>query len=81
MEWNIATCSNVDEPKGYHTNYIEKTNISWYRLHVESKNTIQMNLCTKQKHTHRHIIEREFMVTNGERDGSGGGVDKLGVWD
>ena len=33
---------------------LRKTNIIWYHLYVESKKTIQMNLFTKQKQTHRH---------------------------
>ena len=31
-----------------------KTNIIWYHLYVESKKIIQINLFTKQKHTHRY---------------------------
>ena len=31
-----------------------ETNIIWYYLYVGSKKVTQMNLFTKQKHTHRH---------------------------
>ena len=37
---------------------------------------IQMNLCTKQKQTHKHRKQ-----TYGYQRGKGGGRDKLGVWD
>ena len=45
-----------------------KTNIIWYHLYVESKETIQMNLFTK--HTHRNRKQ-----TCGYQRGSGGGIN------
>ena len=39
-EWNNATCSNMDGPKDEHTKLCQtKTNIIWYQLYVESKNS------------------------------------------
>ena len=44
-----------------------KTNIICYRLHVESKKLVQMNLFTKQKESHRCRKQ-----TYGYQGGSGG---------
>ena len=52
-----------------------KTNITWYRLYVESKKMVQMNLFTKQKNSHRCRKQ-----TYGYPGGKWGG-DKLGDWD
>ena len=52
-EWNNAICSNLDEPRDYHTKWNKsdrERQISYdYHLYVESKKMIQMNLFTKQK--------------------------------
>ena len=53
-----------------------KTNIIWYRLYVESKKMIQMNLFTEQKQTHR--LRKQ---TYGYQSEKGVGRDKLEVWD
>ena len=52
-------------PRDDHTTEISQTKISiiWYRLKVESKKLIQMNLYTKQKYIHRH---RKRRVTKGK---------------
>ena len=55
------------------------TNIICYHLHVESKKTIQMNLFTKQKHTHR-LWKQTYSYQRGKGERWRGG-DKLGVWD
>ena len=51
-----------------------KTNIA-YHLHVESKQTVQLTLCMKQKQTHRYRKQ-----TYGYQKEKGSGRDKLGVW-
>ena len=54
------------------------TNILCYHLYVESKKMIQMNLFTKQKHTHRFWKQTySYQLPKGK----GGGGDKLRVWD
>ena len=36
-EWNNAICSNMDEPRDYHTKWNQtKTKTIWYHLYVES---------------------------------------------
>ena len=44
---------------------------------MESKKMIQMNLCTKQKQTHRLTWKMNLWLPKGK----GGGRDKLRVWD
>ena len=57
-EWNNAICSNIEEPRDYHTKWSQrKTNVV-HPLYVESKKLIQMDLFTKQKLTHWH--EKHF---------------------
>ena len=50
-EWNNAICSNMDGPRDDHTKWSksERDKYLWYRLYVESKTMIQMNLFIKQK--------------------------------
>ena len=43
-EWSKAICSNVDEPRGFHTKWSQSVNITWCHLHVEYKIIIQMIL-------------------------------------
>ena len=44
----------MNRPRDYHTKQSKsKRNIIWYHLYVESKKTVQMNLFTKQKQSHR----------------------------
>ena len=45
---------------------VRKTNI-WYRLYVQSKKMIEMNLFTKQKRL--TDIENKLLVTKGNRGG------------
>jgi len=47
----------------------------WYRLYVDSKGMVQMNLQSRNRVTD---VENELSVTNG---GKGRGRDKLGDWD
>ena len=56
-EWTNTTCSNMDKPREYHTEWRKSerdTDIIWYHLCVDAKVMIQMNLFTKQKQTQRH---------------------------
>lgn len=64
LEWNLAIYSNVDGPRGYHTqwNRKEKTNICY--LHVEPK---EYNWW-KQK-GRLTDLENQLMVSSGERWG------------
>ena len=70
-EWNNAICSNLDEPRDYHTKWNKsdrERQISYdYHLYVESKKMIQMNLLTNRK----RLTDREnkLVVTKGERQG------------
>ena len=75
---NNAICTNMDGPRDYLTKWSKSDrerqiaygiNYMW-----NLKIIIQMNLFTKQKHTHKHRKQ-----TYGYQRGSGG--DKLGVWD
>ena len=43
-EWSKAICSNVYEPRGFHTKWSQSVNIIWCHLHVEYKIMIQMIL-------------------------------------
>ena len=54
----------------------EKVNSTWYHLYVESKKLIQMNLCTKEKQTHRHR-KQTYSYQREKRWRRG----KLRVWD
>ena len=50
---NDATCSNLDGPRDYHTKLTKAKTDVRYHLHVESKQTVQINPCIKQNQTHR----------------------------
>ena len=70
----------MDGPRDYHIKGSKperEGQISYDISHVWNlkKKMIQMNLCTKQKHTHRHR-QRIYGYQRGK-----GGRDKLGVWD
>ena len=49
-----AICSNMDATRDYHTQKEKDKYHMVYRLYVESKKMIQMNLLTKQKQTYRY---------------------------
>ena len=63
MDLEITILSEVSQTK---------TDITRYHLDVESKKTIQINLLTKQKQTHRH--RKQTWRSKGK-----GGKDKSGV--
>ena len=73
-EWSNAICSNMDEPRNYHTKCSQaKTNIMWDHLHVESKKLYKWRYLQNELTD----IEKKLMVTKKE----GVWEDKLGVWD
>ena len=76
-EWNNATCSNVNEPGGYHTKWSKSEKDKRYHLYVKSKKMIE-NLYTKQKQTYRLDLENKFMVTRG-KDGGERQIETLGL--
>ena len=47
----------------------------WYHLHAKPKKTVQMNLISRQKESHRHS-KQTYTYQKGE-----GWRDKLGIWD
>ena len=65
-EWNNAICSNIDEPRDYHTKWSKsKTNIIWYHLYVEFLKNDTNELIYKREID--SDIEHRLMVTKGER--------------
>ena len=56
-EWNNANCRNRDGPKDYHTKQSKperERQIPYDITYMWEQNMTQMNLCMKQKETHRH---------------------------
>ena len=71
-EWNSAICSNMDEPRSYHTKW---SMLETCHLYVECTYMTQMILTMTQIQTHQHRINLCCQGKDGwERDG-------LGVWD
>ena len=75
-ELNNTICSNIDWPRDYHSKWSCQSQKDKYHISlVGSKKMIQVNLFTKQKHTHGHKKQ-----AYGYRRGKGEG-NKLGVCD
>ena len=57
-EWNGVTCSNMDGPRDYHTEWSKSDRERQILYDItymwNLKKMIQMNLFTKQKQTQRH---------------------------
>ena len=76
---NNAICSNMMDLEMIILSEIsqtEKDNIIWHHLHVESKKWYKWAYV--QNRNRLTDIEHKFMVPKGD---SGGGGNKLGVWD
>ena len=69
----------MDGPRDYHTkwNRSDREKLCHIKSFVETKNTIQINLFTKQKQTHRHRKQ----IYGYQRGKGEGKKEKLGVCD
>ena len=63
-EWDYAICSNMDEPRDYHTKCSKTEKEKYHNLLIcKMQNIVNIDLFTEQKQTHKH---RKLMVTKGE---------------
>ena len=70
MEWNNATCSNIDGPKIFILSKVRQINIIWYHLHVESKKKWYKRTYS-QNENRPESFETKLMITKGETFGEG----------
>ena len=65
-KWNSAFCSDMDGPRYCHVEWSKtKKNIIWYRIYVESKCIVQMNIFTKQSYN----VENKLWLSKGKGGG------------
>ena len=72
-EWNNAICSNMDEPRDYHTKWSKIKKDKYHMISLIcgiSKKMIQMNLFTKQKQSHR-LQNQIYGYQRGNTSGEG----------
>ena len=65
QEWNIAICSNMYEPRDYHTKWSKSDKDTWYHLYVKSKKKNTSELIYKTEIDSQTL--KTNMVIKGER--------------